>query len=314
MRGPSAADGYWNQREKSRRTFRGEWTHTGDTYVREADGSYRYRGRADDMMKVGGVWVSPFEVEAALIAHPSVLEAAVVGHLDGDGLTKPKAFVVLRDPGRIALGRAARVAQGACAGEDRGMEISSLDRGGRHPAQDRDRQNPALQASPAAGRVRSGGRMTAPMSRRAMSLSLDGRAIEAAWWGPGPEAAPTLVLLHEGLGCVALWRDVPARLARDTGCGVFAYSRFGLRRLGAHAPAPPARLHAPRADEVLARVLDAIGVRRAGAGGAFRRRLDCRDLRRQPPGFPRQRHSPAGAAFLCRTNGRGGDRRDEKRI
>jgi len=101
VRGASAADGYWNQREKSRRTFRGEWTHTGDTYLREADGTYRYRGRADDMMKVGGVWVSPFEVEAALIAHPSVLEAAVVGQLDGDGLTTPKAFVVLRDPGRL---------------------------------------------------------------------------------------------------------------------------------------------------------------------------------------------------------------------
>jgi 4-hydroxybenzoate-CoA ligase len=96
VRGPSAADGYWNQRDKSRGTFRGEWTHTGDTYVREPDGCFRYRGRADDMMKVGGVWVSPFEVEGALIAHPAVLEAAVVGHEDADGLTKPKAFLVLR--------------------------------------------------------------------------------------------------------------------------------------------------------------------------------------------------------------------------
>ena len=99
VRGPSAADGYWNQRDKSRATFRGEWTHTGDTYVREADGRYRYQGRADDMMKVGGIWVSPFEVEAALLSHPGVLEAAVVGRADSDGLTKPKAFLVLRDPG-----------------------------------------------------------------------------------------------------------------------------------------------------------------------------------------------------------------------
>ncbi len=96
VRGPSAADGYWNQREKSRLTFRGEWTWTGDTYVREPDGSYRYCGRADDMMKVGGIWVSPFEVEGALVAHPAVLEAAVVGQQDADGLTKPKAFLVLR--------------------------------------------------------------------------------------------------------------------------------------------------------------------------------------------------------------------------
>jgi 4-hydroxybenzoate-CoA ligase len=97
VRGPSAAEGYWNQREKSRRTFAGEWTYTGDTYLREADGTYRYCGRADDMMKVSGIWVSPFEVEAALISHQAVLEAAVVGHADADGLVKPKAYIVLRE-------------------------------------------------------------------------------------------------------------------------------------------------------------------------------------------------------------------------
>ena len=97
VRGPSAAEGYWNQRDKSRRTFRGEWTHTGDTYTRDADGYYRYCGRQDDMLKVSGIWVSPFEVEEALIAHPAVLEAAVVGHPDDDTLIKPKAFVVLQD-------------------------------------------------------------------------------------------------------------------------------------------------------------------------------------------------------------------------
>ena len=105
MRGPSAADGYWNQRGKSRRTFRGEWTHTGDTYIRDADGYYRYCGRSDDMLKVGGIWVSPFEVEEALIAHPAVLEAAVVGHPDEDGLIKPKAFVVLQEAARGARTR-----------------------------------------------------------------------------------------------------------------------------------------------------------------------------------------------------------------
>ena len=95
--GPSAAEGYWNQREKTRKTFRGEWTHTGDTYTRDADGYFRYQGRADEMLKVSGIWVSPFEVEEALISHPAVLEAAVVGHEDRDGLIKPKAFVILRD-------------------------------------------------------------------------------------------------------------------------------------------------------------------------------------------------------------------------
>jgi benzoate-CoA ligase family protein len=97
VRGPSAAEGYWNQREKTRRTFRGEWTHTGDTYIRDRDGYYRFCGRTDEMLKVSGVWVSPFEVEEALVSHPAVLESAVVGARDPDGLVKPKAFVVLQE-------------------------------------------------------------------------------------------------------------------------------------------------------------------------------------------------------------------------
>ena len=98
VRGQTAAAGYWNQRERSRRTFEGEWTRTGDKYLRRPDGVYLYCGRTDDMFKVSGIWVSPFEVEEALLAHPRVLEAAVVPEEDDNGLTKPKAFVVLRDP------------------------------------------------------------------------------------------------------------------------------------------------------------------------------------------------------------------------
>ena len=94
VRGPSACTGYWNDRARSLATFHGPWTRTGDRYVRDADGRWTYCGRADDMLKVGGIWVSPFEVESALSAHEAVLEAAVVGHEDADGLTKPKAFVV----------------------------------------------------------------------------------------------------------------------------------------------------------------------------------------------------------------------------
>jgi 4-hydroxybenzoate-CoA ligase len=96
VRGPSAGEGYWNQRAKSRRTFAGEWTFTGDKYRRDPDGYYHYCGRADDMFKVNGLWVSPFEVEAALVSHEAVLEAAVVGKQDRDGLVKPKAFIVLK--------------------------------------------------------------------------------------------------------------------------------------------------------------------------------------------------------------------------
>jgi len=96
VNGPSAAIGYWNQRGKSTHTFRGPWTYTGDKYRADAEGFYHYCGRSDDMMKVSGNWVSPFEVEATLIAHPQVLEAAVVGQDDDQGLLKPKAFVVLK--------------------------------------------------------------------------------------------------------------------------------------------------------------------------------------------------------------------------
>jgi 4-hydroxybenzoate-CoA ligase len=101
VRGPSAGEGYWNQREKSRATFEGGWTRSGDKYTRDAEGYYTYQGRTDDMFKVSGIWVSPFEVESALIGHEAVLEAAVVPHEDGDGLLKPKAFVVLK-PGKTA--------------------------------------------------------------------------------------------------------------------------------------------------------------------------------------------------------------------
>jgi len=98
VRAPSAAEGYWNQRAKSRATFVGEWAHTGDKYIRDPEGYYEYCGRTDDMFKVSGIWVSPFEVESALISHDAVLEAAVVAAEDEEGLLKPKAFVVLKEP------------------------------------------------------------------------------------------------------------------------------------------------------------------------------------------------------------------------
>jgi 4-hydroxybenzoate-CoA ligase len=100
---PSAGEGYWNQRRKSRSTFEGYWTRTGDKYIRDAEGRYTFCGRSDDMFKVSGIWVSPFEVESALITHPSVLEAAVVPEADPEGLLKPKAFVVVR-PGAQTAG------------------------------------------------------------------------------------------------------------------------------------------------------------------------------------------------------------------
>jgi benzoate-CoA ligase len=96
IKGPTAAMTYWNNRDKSRATFMGEWTRSGDKYRRDEAGYYVYCGRNDDMLKVGGIWVSPTEVEAAIITHPAVLEAAVIGLEDDEHLVKPKAFVVLR--------------------------------------------------------------------------------------------------------------------------------------------------------------------------------------------------------------------------
>jgi benzoate-CoA ligase family protein len=94
--GETAALFYWHQYERSRRIFLGEWLFTGDKYRIDEDGYYWHAGRSDDMLKVGGIWVSPVEVESALLSHPAVLECAVIGYEDRAGLVKPKAFIVLR--------------------------------------------------------------------------------------------------------------------------------------------------------------------------------------------------------------------------
>jgi benzoate-CoA ligase family protein len=94
--GDSIASGYWNQHERTKQAFRGEWFVSGDKYHQDPDGFYWYCGRSDDMLKAGGQWVSPAEVEATLIQHPAVLEVGVVGNGDRDGLVKPYAFVVLK--------------------------------------------------------------------------------------------------------------------------------------------------------------------------------------------------------------------------
>jgi len=101
INGPTSATQYWNNRARTLETFAGSWTRAGDKYTRDADGYYTYGGRSDDMLKVSGMYVSPFEVEAALMTHPDVLEAAVVGMADEYDLIKPKAYVVIK-PGVTA--------------------------------------------------------------------------------------------------------------------------------------------------------------------------------------------------------------------
>ena len=98
VKGDSTMAFYWNKHEKTKETLFGAWIQTGDKYFQDEDGYFWYAGRADDMLKVGGIWVSPVEVEATLIKHPAVLEVAVVGKEDSDRLVKPHAFVVLKEP------------------------------------------------------------------------------------------------------------------------------------------------------------------------------------------------------------------------
>jgi acyl-coenzyme A synthetase/AMP-(fatty) acid ligase len=97
IKGDSTAPYYWNRHERTKATMLGEWLRTGDMFYQDTDGYFFFCGRTDDMLKVGGMWVSPVEVESALAEHPAVLEAAVIGRGDTDGLVKPHAFCVLRD-------------------------------------------------------------------------------------------------------------------------------------------------------------------------------------------------------------------------
>jgi len=111
IKGLSTAKYYWNNPEKTASTMVDGWLDTGDTYIQDEDGYYHYCGRNDDMMKVGGIWCSPFEIEAKLIEHPKVLEAAVVGRADDDDLVKPEAYVVLNDASDAGDGTADELLQ-----------------------------------------------------------------------------------------------------------------------------------------------------------------------------------------------------------
>lgn len=96
VKGDANSPYYWNKHDQTKRAMQGEWLKTGDTYYCDGEGYYWYCGRSDDMMKVGGLWVSPIEIENTLMEHPAVLESGVIGNTDADGLLKPKAFVLLK--------------------------------------------------------------------------------------------------------------------------------------------------------------------------------------------------------------------------
>ena len=96
--GPSIARCYWDDEEQTSKTMKAGWLETGDTYIKDRNDVFTYCGRNDDMMKVGGIWCSPFEIEEKLISHPAILESAVVARKDAAGLIKPAAFIVLNNP------------------------------------------------------------------------------------------------------------------------------------------------------------------------------------------------------------------------
>ena len=147
VRGPTSAVMYWNKREQSRATFLGDWTRTGDKYIEDEDGYFVYCGRRDDMLKVCGICVSPFEVEGALQSHPDGARSRRGRLADTDGLIKPKAFVVLQSAGkgrrRPARRRCRNTARQKLARRANIRAGSSSARA----AEDRDRQDPALQAA-----------------------------------------------------------------------------------------------------------------------------------------------------------------------
>jgi pimeloyl-ACP methyl ester carboxylesterase len=209
IQGPSAAMMYWGNRAKTRETFQGGWTKSGDKYVRNADGSYTYSGRSDDMLKVSGIYVSPFEVEATLVQHPAVLEAAVIGVPDAEGLTKTKAFVVLK-PGARPRGRAEGLRQGPAGA----LQVPAPDRVRRPSCRRRPPARSSASSCANGKRELSGGRASAVAPF--VDIDWAGRPvrIEHAWRGRAdrPARAPLIVFLHEGLGSVAMWRDFPARL------------------------------------------------------------------------------------------------------
>ena len=236
IRGPSAALMYWGNREKTRTTFQGEWTKSGDKYSRSADGYYTYAGRSDDMMKVAGQYVSPFEVEAALMRHDAVLEAAVVGKADADGLTRTLAYVVLK-PGQTGE---------RCAGRMRSRR-SSRTSWRRSSIRARYASSPNCPRPPPARSSGSGlreaaARMNESLRRRDRSPSVrrgrvrvaaDGREfeLEVEFVGDDRAPPPLVVFLHEGLGSRARWRDYPRDFCAAAGvarAGVFATGLWPL--------------------------------------------------------------------------------------
>jgi benzoate-CoA ligase len=253
--GPTSAIGYWNNPERTRSTFLGPWTRTGDKYVERPDGCFVYAGRSDDMLKVSGIYVSPSEVESALITHESVLEAAVVGREDQDGLVKPIGYIVVK-PGVIA-----DEALGALLK----LHVKSRLAPYKYPRWIEFCDDLPKTATGKIQRFKLRERAAASRahgSDATQRITIAGRSLEYMYIRAASTESPTLVFLHEGLGSISLWKDFPRRLAAACGCNALVYSRYGN---GFSDPLAEARrpdyMHREALD-VLPEILDRLSIRR----------------------------------------------------
>ncbi|MEP6548993.1 MAG: benzoate-CoA ligase family protein [Gammaproteobacteria bacterium] len=218
--GPTSAVGYWNNPERTRSTFLGPWTRTGDKYVERDDGCLVYAGRSDDMLKVSGIYVSPSEVESALISHDSVLEAAVVGREDQDGLVKPIAYVVVKSS----------VTADEALSSQLKLHVKARLAPYKYPRWIEFCGELPKTATGKIQRFKLRERAAAPLPRgdgTLQRLTVAGRSLEYRYIAAPSAAAHTLVFLHEGLGSISLWKDFPERLAAACACNALVYSRYG---------------------------------------------------------------------------------------
>ena len=293
VRGPSLATGYWSRDAATRAAFQGEWLATGDVYTRSADGYWTFLGRNSDMIKAGGIWVSPAEVEAVLVEHPDVLEAAVVGARDAAGLEITVAFLVARQGRTIDDGAIDAHCRARMAAFKRPRRV--LHR--RRAAEDGDRQDPPVRPPRAAG-GRAGRRRAGLTGSMADLVDVGGGALEASLVDADDPAddRPPLVFLHEGLGSLGLLaRRSPSRsVRRSADRAMLVYSRHGYGRSAPARLPRPVTLHAPRGRRRAAGAAGPLRHRAAGPRRPQRRRLDRPAVRRcRSPGRPARAPGPA---------------------
>ena len=232
--GPTSAPLYWNNRERSRTTFLGAMDAQRRQVYRETPTATTPIAAAPTTCSRSAASTSrPSRSRRALLTHDGGARSGGRSAQDDEHeLVKPKAYVVLK-PGVAGDAALAAALQQHVKDAPRALQVPALDRVHRRAAEDGDRQDPALQAARARREI-----WLMPF------VTVKGQRLDYELIAARDEGAPTLILLHEGLGSIAQWRDFPARLAAATGCAVLVYSRLRLRPLGQARAEAPRRLHA----------------------------------------------------------------------